>query len=237
MKILITNDDGIEADGLVRLARCAKDFGEIWVVAPESERSAASHCITLRTHIDIYPHDFPVDGIRAYTCSGMPADCIRVGGLNVMDDKPDLVLSGINRGYNVASDIQYSATCGAAFEARFQGWQAIALSEGGGGIHEVSDRYLKEILSEVIEYEMRPKQIVNVNFPDCTLTEYQGTLRDRSVSGGRIFRDVYHPKEKLPGGGIRYEVEGIDDRIGELGTDLAAVMDGYISIGYVRNIS
>ena len=131
MNILITNDDGIEADGLIRLAEAAKEFGEVWVVAPKRERSAASHSITLRRHIDVYPHnDFPVEGVKAYHCSGKPADCVRVGALAVMPEKPDLVLSGINYGYNSATDIQYSATVGAAFEAAFQGIHAIALSEG-----------------------------------------------------------------------------------------------------------
>ncbi len=236
MKILVTNDDGIGSEGLIRLAECAREFGEVWVIAPESERSAASHCITLRTHIDIYPHDFPVEGVRAFTCSGMPGDCVRVGSLNVMDEKPELVLSGINFGYNVASDIQYSATCGAAFEAEFQGYSAIAVSEGGGGCHEVTDRYLKEVLSEVIDYEKRSRQIINVNFPDCPISDYKGILRDRSVSCGAIFRDIYHATKELDGGGIRYMVEGLRDGVGEAGTDLEAVTSGYISIGYAKNI-
>ncbi|MCR5098372.1 MAG: 5'/3'-nucleotidase SurE [Lachnospiraceae bacterium] len=236
MKILVTNDDGINSEGLIRLAECARDFGEVWVIAPESERSAASHCITLRTHIDIYPHDFPVDGVRAFTCSGMPGDCVRVGGLSVMDSRPDLVLSGINFGYNVASDIQYSATCGAAFEAEFQGYRAIAVSEGGSGIHEVTDKYLKEIITEVLGYETRPRQIINVNFPGCPLSEYRGILRDRTVSCGMVFRDIYNAIEDLENSGVRYMVEGIRDCKGEPGTDLEAVISGYISIGYAKNI-
>ena len=104
-RILITNDDGIDSDGIARLAQAAKEFGEVWVVAPTHQRSAASHCITLREPIDVYPHDFPVKGVHAYSCSGTPADCVRVGGLSVMPAKPDVVLSGINFGYNVATDI------------------------------------------------------------------------------------------------------------------------------------
>ncbi len=236
-KILVTNDDGILSDGIVRLAECAKEFGEVWVVAPDSERSAASHSITLRHHIDIYPHDFPVEEVRAFSCSGMPGDCVRVGGLNVMDERPDLVLSGINFGYNVASDIQYSATCGAAFEAIFQGYEAIAVSEGSSGDHSITDKYLYEVLKEVIEYEKRPGQIINVNFPDCGLSEYKGILRDRMVSTGMIYQDIYHEKEKLPDMGVRYVVEGLPRKQGADGSDLKAVMDGYISIGFARNIS
>ena len=109
-KILITNDDGIRADGIIRLARAAMKYGEVWVVAPEDQRSAASHSISLRDPVDVYPHDFPVAGVRAFSCSGTPADCVRVGCLSVMPEKPDAVLSGINFGYNAASDIQLSAS-------------------------------------------------------------------------------------------------------------------------------
>ena len=102
-QILITNDDGIFADGLVRLASIAKEFGDVWVVAPDGQRSAASHRITLHQPVDVNPAvDFPVEGVHAFSCSGTPADCVRVGSLYVMKKKPDLVLSGINYGYNVA---------------------------------------------------------------------------------------------------------------------------------------
>ncbi len=80
MRILVTNDDGIYAGGLIRLAEAALKFGEVWVVAPDSERSAASHSVTLRHPLDVYPiTDFPVKGVKAFSCSGMPVDCVRVG--------------------------------------------------------------------------------------------------------------------------------------------------------------
>ncbi|MCR4760978.1 MAG: 5'/3'-nucleotidase SurE, partial [Oscillospiraceae bacterium] len=94
--ILLTNDDGIAADGLIRLARAAAGFGEIWVVAPDSQRSAASHSISLHSPIDVFPHDFPVEGVHAFSCTGTPGDCVRVGSLNMMPHRPDVVLSGIN---------------------------------------------------------------------------------------------------------------------------------------------
>ena len=234
-KILITNDDGIMAEGIIRLVCCAKEFGEIWVVAPDSERSACSHAITLKAPIEVHPHDFPVDGVHAFSCSGTPADCVRVGSLNVMPQKPDLVLSGINLGYNVATDIQYSGTCGAAFEASFQGISAIAVSEGSASHHEVIDRYLKEILSEAIDYETVPGQIININFPTCSLSKYRGIKRDCTVSKGMIFKDHYEEEEKLADGGIRYMVKGGTGDISEAGSDLNAVLDGYIAIGRVNN--
>ena len=236
MRILITNDDGIEAAGIVRLARVAREFGEVWVVAPESQRSAASHSISLHNTIDIYPcEDFPIEGVHAYSCSGTPGDCVRVGGLSVMPEKPDVVLSGINFGLNVASDIQYSATAGAAFEATFQGYHAIALSEGCN-CHEVTDKYIREILKKLLDEPLKPGHIHNVNFPDCTLSECQGILYDRTVSEGMFYKDHYNLVEELDDGGKRYMVEGVYSPQAEEDTDFHAVLNNYISVGVVNNI-
>ena len=209
MKILITNDDGIEADGIIRLARVAREFGEVWVVAPESQRSAASHSISLHSAIDIYPcPEFPIEGVKAYSCSGTPGDCVRVGSLSVMPEKPEVVLSGINFGLNVASDIQYSATAGAAFEAAFQGYHAIALSEGCH-FSDVTDKYIREILKKLLASNLEPGYIHNVNFPDCPLSDCQGVLYDRTVSRGMFYKDHYNVVEELDDGGVRYMVEGV----------------------------
>ncbi len=235
--ILITNDDGIESDGLRRLAILAKDYGEVWIVAPDGERSASSHSITLMREMDIYPYDYDVDGIKAFTCSGTPADCIRVGSLEVMPYKPDVVMSGINLGYNSGTDIQYSGTCGAAFEAAFQGYHSIAVSEGHSEIHEVADRYLKEILDELIDKKLDFGQIWNVNFPNCSLKECKGILRDRTVSRGLFYEDGYKLVSNLPEGGRRYEVDGKMVFRSEEGSDLRALIDNYVSIGIVNNIT
>ena len=235
-RIMITNDDGINADGIIRLAEAAKEFGEVWVVAPAHQRSAASHSISLRSSLDVFLHDFPVDGVKAYSCSGTPADCVRVGSLNVMDEKPDVVLSGINDGYNVATDIQYSATAGAAFEASFQGYHAIALSEGMGESHEVTDKYLREMLIEGLETELRYGEIVNINFPGCNLSDFKGIRRDVAVSRNAFYIDRYKVVEKLANGGIRYMVDGIHRAIPEDGTDYGAVLGNCISIGKVNNV-
>ena len=234
-KILVTNDDGIEAGGLVRLVREAMKFGEVWVVAPDGERSAVSHSITLRKPIDVYPYDFGVEGVHAFSCSGTPADCVRVGSIRVMPYKPDIVLSGINNGYNTASDLQYSATVGAALEAAFQGYPAIALSEGYGG-YEVTDQYLPDILAEWIDAKWLEGKVLNVNFPNCTIDRFQGILRDRRVSKSMLYKDGYALLETLSHGGMRYTVDGQYREIAEDGTDLRAVLDGYISIGWVENI-
>lgn len=235
-KILITNDDGIDSDGIIRLAKIAVEFGEVWVVAPESQRSAMSHSVTLRHGIEAWKVDFPVQGVHAYACDGTPADCVRIGVLNIVPGKPDHVFSGINYGYNVASDIQYSATAGAAFEAAFQKIHTIAFSEDACEIHEVTDRYLKEIMAELIEKPLLLNQIWNVNFPGCRLAECQGIFRDRKVSTDEFYKDRYTETEVLEGR-ISYMVEGIRNFKATEGTDLKAILDQCVSIGIATNIS
>ena len=237
MNILITNDDGIEAPGIRRLAEAAKEFGNVVVVAPASQCSAASHSITLRHSIEVHPHDFPVAGVKAYSCSGTPADCVRVGALNVMPQKPDVVLSGINLGFNMASDIQYSATAGAAFEAEFQGILAIALSESfDAKHHEVTDHYLHRVLEKLLKEHYVPGQILNVNFPGCSLSECKGILWDQQVSRLAYYEDHYEVLQQFPDGGVELQVEGVHTPRTEVGTDYGAIMSGYVSVGIARNI-
>ena len=235
-KILITNDDGIVADGMIRLARAAAEFGEVWVVAPNSQRSAMSHSVTLRHSIEAWKVDFPVPGVHAYACDGQPADCVRIGALNIVPGKPDHVFSGINYGYNVASDLQYSATAGAAFEAAFQRIHTIAFSEDTCETHEVTDRYLKETIFELINKPLGINQIWNVNFPGCRLAECKGILYDRAVSTDEFYKDRY-TETKVTEGRISYMVEGIRNFNAAKGTDLKAILDNYVSVGVATNIS
>ena len=234
-KILITNDDGIKAPGIIRLAKAAVKYGEVWVVAPESQRSAASHSISLHNSVDVYPAEFPVEGVHAYAMTGTPGDCVRIGSLNIMPEKPDVVFSGINFGYNAGSDVQYSATVGAALEALFQGIHAIAFSEGTNDGYKITDEHLDEIINLLIDKKAGEGRIWNVNFPTCKSEDFKGILYERFVSKGCIYRDTYD-EEKLPDGGIRYTVNGHYNEDVEEGSDLKALFDNYISIGEVYNL-
>ncbi|MCR5100439.1 MAG: 5'/3'-nucleotidase SurE [Butyrivibrio sp.] len=232
--ILITNDDGIGADGIVRLARAATKFGKVYVIAPDSQRSAMSHKITLREHIDVKETDFPVEGVKAYVSTGTPADCVRFGMLNIIPEKTDVVFSGINYGYNSGSDIQYSATVGAALEAACAGVHAIAFSEGITECHEVTDKYLEELMQEYIEKKLSHNQIWNINFPNCKLSEFKGILEDRVMALNSFYNDRYS-EEHLEDGTIRLRVDGQYHENALPGTDFRAIVDGYISIGIVNN--
>ena len=235
-KILITNDDGINANGIIRLAQAASEFGQVWVVAPDSQRSAMSHSITLRHSVDAWKVNFPVPGVHAYACSGTPGDCVRIGSLNIVPGKPDYVFSGINYGFNAATDIQYSATAGAAFEAAFQGIHTIAFSEEACENHEVTDRYLKDIMSELLDKPLGINQIWNVNFPGCKLAECNGILRERTVSTDVFYSDRYN-ETRVSNDRLSYMVEGIRKYTALDGTDLKAIFDNYVSVGIVTNIS
>ena len=234
--ILITNDDGIDSDGLIRLVKVAMEFGEVWVVAPQSQRSAMSHSITLRHSIEAWEVDFPIPGVHAYACDGTPADCVRIGVLNIVPGKPDHVFSGINYGYNVGSDLQYSATAGAAFEASFQKIHTIAFSEDADEMHEVTDEYIKDIMGDLLDKPLEINQIWNVNFPSCRLKDCKGILKGRTVSTDEFYKDRYLEK-KVSSGKISYMVEGIRNYEASQGTDLRAILDNYVSIGIATNIS
>lgn len=255
LNILITNDDGIAASGIICLAKAAIKYGHVTVVAPKTERSAASHSITLRDTIEIAPYTFPVTGVEAFSTSGSPSDCVRLGILNLLPNKPDIVLCGINNGYNAGCDVQYSATIGAAMEAVFQGIPAVAFSEGFESDGRVANVFLDAILEDVLQAPFRPHKIINVNFPDCDASEVKGILRDRICSDKSLFKDIYEEEsvdttmnhmstDCTPPDSVtkdtscvrRFRVVGLPGPTPEAGSDLKALFDHYISIGTVTNI-
>ena len=127
-RILISNDDGLDAIGIAILEEVAAKFSDdVWVIAPTSNRSGMSRAITLHNDVIIEPR-----GNNRFACSGTPSDCVIMGMAKVLDRKPDLVLSGINAGMNVADDVLYSGTIAAAMEASLMGVPAIALSQRNG---------------------------------------------------------------------------------------------------------
>ncbi len=254
-KILITNDDGIDASGIRRLAEAARKYGEVWVVAPDGQRSAASHSLTIDKPMDVYPVDWGMDDVHAFSCTGLPCDCFRIGSKYVMPEVPDIVFSGINNGFNVGTDIQYSATVGAALDAAMCGYPVIAFSEGflsdercTGNGHKVTDMYLPSILEALLEPDgagasgeersirLKQGQVININFPDCPLDECKGIKWNCRVSMNTPYID-YYTAEDLPGGGKRYTIHWIDRDHADEGTDLRALLDNYVSIGIVNNIS
>lgn len=164
MKILLTNDDGINAEGLKRLVDWAKTKGEVTVFAPKVEQSAKSHSIEIHKSYECKKVDL-FDGVDAYSIDSTPADCVRIASLG-MEKRFDLVISGINRGFNLGGDIHYSGTVGACFEAAKLGFKALAVSTDIRSFDNAiknMDRVFEVIASRKI-FEMT--NIVNVNIPD-----------------------------------------------------------------------
>ena len=237
-RILITNDDGIGADGLRKLAEIARGFGEVTIVAPDTQRSASSHHCVFNRPLTLKAFSFGLRGVEAFTLDGTPADCARVGIFAGSDRKPDLVLSGINHGYNISSDIQYSGTVGAALEAAFLGVRAIAVSYGDPEFKatDIVDRYLPELLAEYMEKPLPSHQIWNINIPDCRADECRGILRDAVMNTDNFYDDQYM---KSPIDDQTWSVMSVYRRIwkGSKGSDLYAVMNRYISVGTVTNLT
>lgn len=244
MRILITNDDGINALGLAVLEKIANELagadGEVWVVAPAFEQSGVGHCIS-------YTHPMLVSkmGERRYATEGSPADCVLVGLHDVMkDNPPDLILSGVNRGNNSAENTLYSGTIGAAIEGALQGLTSIALSQYYGvenlsledpfeaaGVHGAD--VVRRILAQVGEQTSEYKLLFNVNFPPVPAAAVKGVKVARQ---GRR-KDVYFRVEPhlSPSGKRFLWIKGGDQRVRPSeGSDAAVNLDGYISVTPMR---
>lgn len=235
MKILIVNDDSISAPGILVLAKVARELGEVVVVAPANQCSAMSQKLTIHGDMELKRvQDFPVPVKEAWSLDGTPVDCVKVALQHLLKEKPYVVLSGINNGYNTGADIAYSGTLGAAFEAARAGIPAIALSVTGDAHLEGVEPYLKDILKELTEAELPAGMVWNVNFPAHKPGNPKGILRDRTPAPVSLYRETYIETLREDGS-ITVSCQGIATPLEELGegTDARAVKTGYISIGKV----
>lgn len=234
MNILVTNDDGICAEGIRRLADMAKQFGEVWVAAPKEQCSAMSHRLTVHTDFTIEAAEFPVKGVKAYRVGGTPADCVKAAVLELMPQKPDLVFSGINFGYNAGADILYSGTVGACMEALLQGIPAIAYSYEGNHIYDTVDAYISKITERLLEESISSNEIWNINFPGIPADSCKGIQWNCTPAKHAFYVDHYIRQELL-GGAFSMKADGIPVREAADGTDIAALLDGYISVEKIKN--
>jgi len=231
LRILLTNDDGIHAEGLAVLERIAKTLSDdVWVVAPETDQSGFAHSLSLSEPLRMRKIDE-----RHYALRGTPTDCVIMAVRKVMDRPPDLILSGVNSGTNLADDVTYSGTVAGAMEGTLLGIRSIALSQGYSFaddvrvVHwETAETLGPALLKKLVETSLPRGVFLNVNFPRCAAGEVKGT---RVTSQGRLVHGL-SVEERRDGRGFPYYWLRFGRPESEIreGSDQAAVRDGYISV-------
>lgn len=232
MRILLTNDDGIDSPGLHALREIALQLSkDVWVVAPESNQSGASHSLSLHEPLRMRKIDD-----RAFAVRGTPTDSVIMGVRHVLKDKtPDLVLSGINRGANMAEDVTYSGTIAGAFEGTILGIRSMALSqafgfESGKAVRwQTGLAHAPGLLRKLLALDWPPSTLLNINFPDREPEEVAGTM---VTTQGRRDPGLLNIDERHDTWGNPYYWLAFERRRSNAkqGTDLAAVYAGYISV-------
>ena len=232
MRILLTNDDGIHAPGLDVLETLARQFSDdIWIVAPAEEQSGAGHSLTLNQPVRLRQYDE-----RRFAVSGTPTDAVMMALRKVLPGKPDVILSGVNRGANLGDDVTYSGTVSAAIEGALAGIPSIAFSqvyasEGMGDAvpFGAAEAWGARVLAPLLDAPFAPRTLINVNFP---------ALPAQDVHGIRVVRQGFHDyaRGSLVEGtdprGYQYYwfgLHGIEHTPGHA-SDLEAIQDGYVSV-------
>ncbi len=229
MRILLSNDDGYQSAGFETLGAVARSLSEdVWACAPETEQSAAGHSLTIHRPLRLREH-----GERRFSVDGNPTDCVVLGIRQILrESKPDLVLSGINHGRNVADDVTYSGTIAVTIEATLRGVPAIALSQAyprGGALDWSTARHWGPIvIRKALEIGWPERVLLNVNFPACPADAVKGI---RVVRQGRHI-DGEDVEERTDPRGRRYFwfTPRLDDDEGEPDSDLCALQENCVTI-------
>lgn len=227
MNILITNDDGIEARGIEVISRKLEQFHSILVVAPDIQRSASSHSITLTKPIML--KEEKIQGVKGkcYSVSGTPVDCTKIAVTTISSEKIDIVVSGINDGFNLGTDVLYSGTVSAAIEGAINNIPAIAIScDGSNESYEVASEYVKNILDKIENINLG-NTVLNINIPSVPMEEVKGikvcAIGDRSYNN--VYVEVGKEEEKSI-----YKITGSPQPPKENDTDVAFIKEGYVTI-------
>ncbi|MCS2609728.1 5'/3'-nucleotidase SurE [Halomonas dongshanensis] len=222
-RLLLSNDDGVHAPGLKALSDALAAYAQLRVVAPDRDRSGASNSLTLSRPLALTALD---NGF--YSVDGTPADCVYLGVNGIWDERPDLVISGINHGSNLGDDVLYSGTVAAAMEGRNLGMTAIAMSLCGQQYFDTAARVAATLIGAADQLSLPPRSLLNVNVPDVPWEALRGFRVTRLGYRGPAERPV---AVEDPRGRTRYWIAPVaanaDD--GE-DTDFAAIEAGYVSI-------
>jgi 5'-nucleotidase len=231
LRVLLTNDDGIFAEGLRALAGCFHTVAETYIVAPDHEQSATGHAITMHRPLRAEQVKMPLTpDVPAWYVNGTPADCVKLAVEKLMPDKPDLVVSGVNRGANLGTDVLYSGTVSAAIEAVILGIPAIAVSltEHRETYYEHAAGFICRLAGVLRQRGINSDMLLNINVPACLPEEIRGVAVTRL--GVRQYRNAFESR-KDPRGRTYYWLAGelIDTEDGD-DTDVAAVKSCKISV-------
>ncbi|MHB0915537.1 MAG: 5'/3'-nucleotidase SurE [Thermoleophilia bacterium] len=232
MKILVTNDDGIESPGIYALKQALEPFGQVTVIAPHINRSAVGRGITIDNSLSVQEYPF-ADGTIGWSVNGTPVDCVRLASLGFLDWEPDIVVSGINLGPNLGDDITYSGTVAAAFEGLILGIPAIAVSIGRGDDYHFGlvAAFTARMAEKIIENHLPGKILLNINAPNLAAADIAGAEVTRL--GKRIYRDQLVEEERgdSPPHRRHYTIYGDDPSYHEEeGTDFHAISENKISV-------
>ncbi|HEX5049449.1 MAG TPA: 5'/3'-nucleotidase SurE [Gammaproteobacteria bacterium] len=229
MRILLSNDDGYQAQGLRTLARRLADLASITVVAPDRNRSGASNSLTLETPLRVERAEGDV-----YYVNGTPTDCVHIAVTGLLEDPPDMIVSGINHGANLGDDVVYSGTVAAAMEGRFLGVPSIAVSLvlDGGGHYDTAADFIHRLVERSLREPLPPDLILNVNVPDVPASAIKGVRTTRLG-----FRHKSEPVIKAldPKNRPVYWIgaAGAGQDAGP-GTDFHAIANGYVSVSPIK---
>ncbi|MEO0670464.1 MAG: 5'/3'-nucleotidase SurE [Pseudomonadota bacterium] len=232
MRILLTNDDGIDAPGLKSLRAIAEQLtDDIWTVAPQTNHSGAGHSLSLREPLRAIERD-----ARTFAVRGTPTDCVIMAVRHFMKDaRPDLILSGVNQGQNIAEDVTYSGTIAACFEGTLIGIRSIALSQAFGGPYgremmwSTAEQYGPDVVRKLIARDWPEGRLMNVNFPPVKPDEVAGTMVTRQ---GRRDQSLMEIDARNDTWGTPYYWLGYQRKRSEPpeGSDLWAIYNGYVSV-------
>jgi 5'-nucleotidase len=229
--ILVTNDDGIVAPGIKALISVMKTIGDVVVVAPDSPQSAMGHAITINSTLHIDKINLDDEVLSAYSCSGTPVDCVKLGVHEILKRKPDICVSGINHGSNSSINVIYSGTMSAAVEAGIEGIPAIGFSlldyNWNADFEAVKD-FVKIITLEVLQNGLPKGVVLNVNFPKRKKEDIQGIKICRQAKASWVEE---FDKRTNPQGKEYYWLTGqfINEDSGD-DTDEWALANGYVSV-------
>lgn len=231
MRILLTNDDGIHAEGLAVLERIARTLSDdVWIVAPETDQSGLAHSLSLSE-----PLRLRQISDKHFALRGTPTDCVIMGIKEVLDGKPDLVLSGVNAGANMADDVTYSGTIAGAIEGTLQGVRSFALSQAynfAQGVKlvpwEVAETHAPALIDKLIGLDLPSETFLNLNFPNCRPDAVQGI---QVTEQGKLDFGL-HVEKRSDGRGFPYYWLRFGERQGHFreGTDIRALRDHKISV-------